>query len=127
MAEQIYVAACLAKNDDPINEEKRKSEDVESDARQDYVALKSKVGDDEEVLCSHIYRLFHTGNASKAIAAQYLSELLPNYCKEKHIDNVEFRKLLPAYLVNAIEHVTANPSLQPQDSEPASTDGEENA
>lgn len=129
LAEQVYVAACLAKNDDPLNEEKKKHEDVMTEAKAEFATLKSESGDDEAVLCSHIYRLFHAGNASKAIAAQYLSELLPKFCEKEGIDSSGFRELLPAYLVDAIDHVTAmpSPSPQPQDSKPASTDGGENA
>lgn len=129
LAKQVYVAACLAKNDDPLNEEKKQREEVMTEAEAEFATLKSESGDDEAVLCSHIYRLFHTGKASKAIAAQYLSELLPDYCKQGRIDAAGVRKLLPAYLVNAIDYVTATPSAQPQlqDSNPALTEGGDNA
>ena len=125
LAEQVYIAACLAKNDDPLNEEKKKQEDVVTEAKAGFATLKSEAGDDEEILCSHIYRLFHAGSASKAVAAQYLSDLLPDYCKKGGIDAAGFRKLLPAYLVDAIDYVTER--LSPQALEPASADGRENA
>ena len=124
LSEQVYVAACLAKNDDPLNEEKKNREDVITEAKIEFAALKSDSGDDDAVLCSLIYRLFHGGSASKAVAAQYLSELLPQYCEQGGINAAGFRKLLPIYLVNAIDYVTAQ--LPHQASEPASTDGEEN-
>lgn len=125
LAEQVLVAACLAKNDDPLNEEKKKREDVVTEAKAEFATLKSESGDDEAVLCSHIYRLFHTGSASKAVAAQHLSELLPTYFNDEEIDAADFRKLLPPYLVGAIDYVTA-PSA-PEVSGPGSTDGVENA
>lgn len=125
LAEQVYVAASLATNDDPLNEDKKKREDVAVKAKAEFATLKTESGGDDEVLCSHIYRLFHVGNASKAVAAQYLSELLPQYCKESGVDAAALRKILPAYLVNAIDYVAAQPTQQA--SVPAATDGGDNA
>ena len=125
LAEPVYVAACLAKNDDPLNKEKKNREDVVMEAKAEFAMLKSDSGDADEVLCSRIYRLFHGGSASKAVAAQYFSDLLPEYCEQGNISAAGFRKLLPAYLVNAIDYVTAQ--LPHQVSEPASIDGGENA
>ena len=109
LSEQVYVAACLAKNDDPLNDGKKAYDSIETQAMTDYKILKSDAGDDGEVLCSQIYRLFHAGNASKAVAAQYLSETLPRYCKSGGIDTAEFRSLLPTYVVDAIDYVTEPP------------------
>ena len=125
LAEQVYVTASLAKNDDPLNEEKKKREDVAAEAKGGFGTLKSETGGDDEVLCSHIYRLFHAGSASKAVAAQYLSELLPQYCEQSGINAAALRKMLPAYLVSAIDYVTVQPPQQA--SAPASTDGGDNA
>ncbi len=124
LAEQIYVAACLAKNDDPLNEEKKNRGDVVTEAKAEFATLKSDSDDDDAVLCSHIYRLFYGGGASKAVAAQYLSELLPQYCQHGGINATGFRKLLPAYLVSAIDYVTAQPLHQA--SEPTSIDRGQN-
>ena len=124
LAEQVYVAACLAKNDDPLNEEKKNREDVVTEAKAEFATLKSDSGDDEAVLCSRIYSLFHGGSSSKAVAAQYLSELLLEYCGQGGIDAAEFRMLLPAYLVSAIDYVTAQ--VPHQTSEAASIDGGKN-
>jgi hypothetical protein len=38
--------------------------------------MKTATKDDCSALCSQIYQLFYSGGASKAIAAQYLSEAL---------------------------------------------------
>ena len=124
LAEQVYVAACLANNDDPLNEEKKNREDVVTLAKAEFATLKSNSGADDAVLCSRIYRLFHGGSASKAVAAQYLSELLPQYCEQGGINVAGFRELLPTYLVNAIDYVTAQ--LPHQASEPASIDRGQN-
>ncbi|MCY4426440.1 MAG: AAA family ATPase [Halieaceae bacterium] len=123
LAELVYVAACLAKNENSLNEEKKNREDVVAEAKTRFSTLKSCSGDDDEVLCSLIYRLFHSGSASKAVAVQHLSELLTQYCENGGINAAGFRKLLPTYLVNAIDYATAQ--LPQQASEPASIDGGE--
>ncbi len=124
LAEPVYVAACLAKNDDPLNKEKKNREDVVAQAKAEFATLKSDSGDDDAVLCSRIYHLFHGGSASKAVAAQYFSDLLPQFCEQGDIDAAGFRNLLPAYIVNAIDYVTAQPPHRA--SEPTSAIGGEN-
>ena len=123
LAEQVYVAAFLAKNDKSLNKGIKDREDVITDAKEKFVNLQSKSVNDE-ALSSQIYRLFHSNSASKAIAAQYLSELLPKYKKEEGLDTAEFRKKLPTYIVNAIDYVTAQPSQLKI--EPTATEGSEN-
>lgn len=122
LAEQVFTAAILAKNDDPLNAEKKKRDDLVADATTELATLTANAGDDDDALCSQIYRLFHSGAASKAVAAQYLAELLPKYCKEKEIDAAAFRKRLPIYLVDAIEYLTPQPAQEPPE-HPLPTDG----
>ena len=119
LAEQVHVAASLAKNDDPLNERRKTCKEVLTEAKTEFATFTAEANGDKEVLCSHIYRLFHVGSASKAIAAQYLSELLPRYCESAGIDAAGFCKLLPAYLVNAIDYVTARPPKQAPGLSPA--------
>lgn len=109
LAEQVVMAAILAKNDDPLNAEKKNCMDVITDAKAQFETLSTASNGDDEVLCSQIYQLFHSRTASKAIAAQYLAELLPDHCKAAEIDAAAFRKLLPVYIVDAIEFVTSQP------------------
>ena len=110
--EPVYIAACLAKNDDSLNEGKKTYEAVVTDAETQFAVLKLDSGGDVEVLCSRIYRMFHTGSSSKAVTAQYLSELLPEYCEKNDIDTDGCRDLLPPYIVDAIDYVTLPPSVQ---------------
>lgn len=117
LADLVFTAAILAKNDDPLNLEKKARDDVIAEAGSLFAELKTEAGDDPEILCSHIYRLFHSGAASKAVAAQYLAELLPEHCQRNAIDAAAFRTLLPAYLVEAIDYL-AQP-LAPQAPTPA--------
>lgn len=121
LADLVFTAAILAKNDDPLNLERRIREDVIAEAGTLFAELETEAGGDPEILCSHIYRLFHSGAASKAVAAQYLAELLPAHCQRNAIDAAAFRTLLPAYLVEAIDYL-AQP-LVPQAPAPAPDGG----
>lgn len=116
LAEQVYVAACLAKNDDPLNEGIKNRKDVVATAKAAFASLKSNSGGDEEVLCSCVYRLFHAGSASKTVAAQHLSELLSKLRKQGDLSAPALRKLLPDYLVSAIDYVTSIPPHQSSNS-----------
>ena len=107
LAEQVYIAASLAMNDDPLNEEKKQRDNVVTKAKEEFASLRSKASD-RELLCSHIYRLFHTGSASKAIAAQYLADILFKECDQGNLDTTELREKLPSYLVDAIDYVTVD-------------------
>ena len=79
---------------------------MSADAKIKFKNLKSESGGDDDVLCSQIYNLFYSRAASKAVAAQYLAGLLPIYCKEIGIDTIKFRKILPTYIVEAIDYLT---------------------
>ena len=109
LAEQVYVAASLARNDDPLNEERKKRDDVIADAKAEFATLNSEAGDDDAALCSRIYRLFHSAGASKAVAAQHLAELLVEDFDEGKLDAATLRTKLPTYLLQAIQHVTGQP------------------
>ena len=97
LAEEVYLAACLAKNDEPLNENRKNREEVVQDAMRDYCALKMQ-HQRAEALCVAIYRMFAHNGASKAVAAQHLAESLS-------LDTIG-RDRLPAYLVSAIDYVT---------------------
>jgi putative ATP-dependent endonuclease of OLD family len=110
LAEEVFVAACLADNDDAINAKKAKVVDVEKTAVEEFATLKAagvtKDGcTQEEVLASHVYARFVKGGASKAIAAQYLAERLRSKCEKGALTSDVLRKLLPLYLLEAIDYV----------------------
>ena len=107
LAEQIFIAAILAMNDDPMNSETKAFQDVERNAKEKFSKLKSNTGNDLEMLCTKIYKFFHSRAASKAVAAQHLAELLSREFEGKENGVNKFRALLPSYLVNAIEYVTS--------------------
>ena len=106
LAEEVYVAASLAKNDDPLNEDRKQHADVSDDARKAFKQLQTETDGDRAALCSQIYKLFHSGTASKAIAAQYLAEALAAEGKLAAFDPAAFAEKLPRYIVDAIAHVT---------------------
>lgn len=110
LAEEVFVAACLADSDDAINAKKTKVADVERTAVEKFAALKAvAVAKDgctqEEVLASHVYAKFAKDGASKAIAAQYLAERLRSKCEKGELTPDTLRKRLPLYLIEAIDYV----------------------
>ena len=109
LEEQVFIAALLAKNDDPLNEERKNRDDLIAGARSKFVTLKSEAS--KEALCCRIYWLFHSGGASKAVGAQHLAELLVEDFTEGRFDASTLRTKLPTYLLQAIQHVTV---VQPQ-------------
>jgi putative ATP-dependent endonuclease of OLD family len=106
LAEEVFVAASLAKNDDPLNAEKKKRPEVIAAAQKAFKEIEEVSNGDRMVLCTRVYQLFHSGDASKAIAAQYLAEILAHRGAADGFDKVVFATMLPRYLVDAIKHVT---------------------
>ncbi len=104
LAEEVYVAASLAKNDTLIVQEKETAPNVVAAAKAEYGDLAAAAGDDRAVLCSNIYKLFHSGAASKAIAAQYLANALMEEGEKADFDAATFAGRLPRYIVMAIAH-----------------------
>lgn len=114
LAEEVYVAASLAANDDPLNAEKKQRADVEATARTTFKEMDAAAKGDRAALCARVYRLFHSGGASKAIAAQYLAEALGKAGETAGFDGAAFAAKLPRYIVEAIAHVKSPaPALAP--------------
>ena len=110
LAEDVWVAAHLARNDNQINAGAKDKDAVEAEARETFGALVAQ-GPQEDVLASMVYALFTTGAAaSKAVAAQYLAERLENRIARGDLAAEALKASLPAYLVAAIEHVSAMPA-----------------
>ncbi|MBU1188463.1 MAG: AAA family ATPase [Gammaproteobacteria bacterium] len=120
LAEEVYSAASLAKNDGAIVEEKKTTADVEAIAKMEFEQLVESAGGDRAVLCSNIYKLFHSGGASKAIAAQYLANTLSAQGETADFDSAGFAGKLPPYVVAAIAHATGAeiPAVSADDESP---------
>ncbi len=119
LAEEVLVAVILAERDEAINAGTKDRAVVEATARRAFQALETDSGGDRERLCSIIYSRFATGQASKAVAAQYLAEVLEARVKPDGTpeDGSTLSKHLPDYLVAALRYATrsadpapANPS-----------------
>lgn len=110
LAEDVWIAAQLARNDNQINAGTKDRVAVEAEARESFGALVAQ-GSQNDELASKVYALFTTGTvASKAIAAQYLAELLENRIARGELTGDALKASLPGYLVAAIEHVSAAPA-----------------
>lgn len=114
LAEDVYVAAYLADNDDAINAKTVEIADVTNAALKEFVTLQaSAVVKDgctaEQTLAAAIYAKFARDKVSKPIAAQYLAQrLLAKRCAGQLAPD-DLRKRLPDYLTQAIDYVTGTP------------------
>lgn len=106
LGKHVFRAASLALADDRLNAGTAVQADVIAAADVAYQAI-ADAAPDQETLGSHVYALFEAGGASKAIAAQYLADLLEKDVKAGELDADTLRDLLPPYAVAAIAHVTA--------------------
>lgn len=106
LSEEVYIAAVLAANDDPLNEAKKQRVALEVDAKAAYEALVTLAAGNRDVLCSHVYEMFSSKRASKAIAAQYLAELLAERKARGDIGAAWLAARLPRYIKEAITFVT---------------------
>lgn len=111
LAEEVFVAACLAEKDDAINAGVINRSEVELSARTEFDSLKRNVTAKDkcaakEVLASHVYAKFAKDRVSKPIAAQYLAEILQKQVDDDQLTPEQLRNRLPTYLLEAIEYVT---------------------
>lgn len=110
LAEEVYMAAVLAANDDPLNDAKKTRAEVEVAAKAAYAALEAVAAGSRDVLCSHVYEMFSSKRASKAIAAQYLAEWLSEKKNKGEIDHAWLAARLPSYIKDAISFATTQPT-----------------
>ena len=100
---EVFEAAWLAKNNDALNKGRIQEKTLRARAKPLWEKLHRDFPDDSVLRCVHIYKLFHTKKASKAIAAQYMAELLEERFEK---DCEGLARKLPLYLLEAIGHVT---------------------
>lgn len=126
LAEDVFVAACLAAEDDALNAGTKKAADIESSALTEF----SKLKDDttakdgcvvEEVLAAQVYAKFAKAGVSKPIAAQYLAERLQTQYGNGGLTSEQLRSRLPTYLIQAIEYVTGDSTSD--EKQPAQEEG----
>jgi putative ATP-dependent endonuclease of OLD family len=112
LAKEVFIAARLAKNDEPLNDDRKSREEVERTAKVEFDALRESNAD-HEVLCSTIYRPFVTERVSKAVAAQYLVELLVAERERNPEFGASIRGRLPRYIAEAIDFATRTDPSDP--------------
>ncbi|HDG1710306.1 MULTISPECIES: ATP-dependent nuclease [Enterobacterales] len=105
LGKQMYRAASLALADDRLNVGTAIKADIINAADAAYEAIVD-TSIDQEMLGSHVYALFESDGASKAIAAQYLAELIEKDVESGTLDSDTLLNQLPPYIVAAISHVT---------------------
>jgi len=105
LAQQLYLAGQLAKNDDKLNDASTTKADVIKTANLGYNALKA-LDLPKDAHCSNIYGPFTGSSVSKAIAAQYLCEILEDSISEGSLTAEVLIESLPEYVKQAIAHVT---------------------
>jgi putative ATP-dependent endonuclease of OLD family len=131
LAEDVFIAASLAENDDAVNSEKITTgadtperaitvETITESSRAAFLEIRKMSVPDvactaEEVLASHVYAKFARDKVSKPIAAQYLAQRLLCKYKRKEITADSLRDMLPAYITEAIEYVAGGSSIPLRD------------
>ncbi len=98
---EMHQAIQLAKNDDAIQGKKKNISEV----RKESIASLPTTGAKNEIMTA-IYSPLYKKNASKSITAQYLCGLLEEKVDKENLTSEEFAKLLPPYIVQAIDHAT---------------------
>lgn len=110
LAREVWVAGRLAAADDRISALKVTRFAVAREALRDLVKLVDNCPD-MEVLATKIYEPFLLDSRiSKATAAQYLACILQARYERGRMKSEELRKMLPRYIVDAVEHVTRPPA-----------------
>jgi putative ATP-dependent endonuclease of OLD family len=106
LAEEVWIAANLAKADEQISAGKAATATIIRDAIRSFAALTRRNPSKQE-LATRVYALFieRTG-VSKATAAQYLACFLEARHRKGHISAPALRAALPQYIVNAIDYAT---------------------
>ncbi len=105
LGKHVFRAASLALANDQLNAGTAIQADVITNADMMYQAI-ADVALDQNTLSSRVYALFEADGASKAVAAQYLAELLEKEVIAGTLDSEALRKQLPPYIVAAIAYVT---------------------
>ncbi len=134
LAEDVYVAASLAKHDRALSAGDRDT--LSTEAQLEFASIRSQsekavsegISDGctlDEMVSSKVYALFTTGTkSSKAMTAQYLAERLRMHQEARMLSHEELRMKLPSYVVAAIEYVTGGPTVKTEATDTAGVSDE---
>jgi putative ATP-dependent endonuclease of OLD family len=98
---QMHIAIQLASKGKILSEDEKKG--ITDDAKKEYEGWVEE-GLTKEEIAAKVYMNLHDRKASKAETAQFLAE----YLETDPIPAQDLRKLLPNYIVNAIDYVTGS-------------------
>ena len=90
--------------------ERKQANEVVQAAEAEFEQLRQST-DSHAHLCSHIYSLFTSKTASKAITAQYLVEVLEDCLQHQVLSCEQIVDWLPGYLTEAIIYATTRLEL----------------
>lgn len=122
LSQEVWQAAVLALADENIQAGKATKKDAIEARGAEFLGLAAL---ELEAKASHVYALFETEGASKAIGAQYLAELLEHAVESGGMGVDELRSKLPSYVLEAIAYVTAPFPTTPTGASPSTTTPEE--
>ena len=105
LGEEVWLAIEYALSDDRLNSGKLIRDEAKVAAIASHRALVDLALPKDEY-ASHVYARLEAGGVSKAVTAQYLSDILESRIEAQELTPQEFRKRLPPYLFEAIAHVT---------------------
>jgi putative ATP-dependent endonuclease of the OLD family len=108
LAREVWIAAHLAKADEHIGRRPEKLWRLYGEAARAFETLTTL---SKEALAASVYAKYQAG-ASKAIAAQYLADLLERASKRRRTSPDDLRTKLPPYVVDAIEYATGTPPME---------------
>lgn len=107
LGRELYLAIALAKKDDDIALETVKAIGVTRQALKDWKTFADQAMPDDE-RAARIYAPLAKGSVSKSITAQYLARILMRTGKSHMRTLAKWKDVLPNYIVDAIEYVTAD-------------------
>ncbi|WP_282063665.1 ATP-dependent nuclease [Roseobacter litoralis] len=104
LGSMVFKAAMLANAHDKICDGSKAENEVLKEAEKGFAKLWAECDEDDELTAIHIYQLFTSKKASKAIAAQYLAAAIDIEAASEGFDSAALEAHLPTYLVDAIKH-----------------------
>ena len=107
LGRELYLAIALAKKDDDIASETVKAIGVTRQALKAWKTFADETMPDDE-RAARIYAPLDKGSASKSVTAQYLARILMRTGQNHIRTPAEWKDVLPGYIVDAIEYVTAD-------------------
>jgi putative ATP-dependent endonuclease of the OLD family len=105
LGEEVWLAIEYALSDDKLNSGNLTRDEAKVAAIASHRALVDSALPKDEY-ASHVYARLEARGVSKAVTAQYLSDILESRIEAQELTPQELRKRLPPYLLEAIAHVT---------------------